>query len=82
VLAFLKGRIDASLAILDKRLVGRAFALGERPTIAIFRCAPICIIRLRNLASTSALHPNISTWLDRIKALRAGASYELMPGIR
>ena len=34
VLAFLKGRIDNSLGILDKRLASRSFVLGERPTIA------------------------------------------------
>jgi len=34
VLAFLKGRIDNSLAIVDKRLAGRQFMLGARPTIA------------------------------------------------
>src|SRR5256885_2187437 len=34
VLAFFKGRIDSSLAILDKRLAARAFVLGERPTVA------------------------------------------------
>src|SRR6516165_6407323 len=34
VLAFLKGRIDSSLAILDKRLANGAFLLGPRPTIA------------------------------------------------
>src|SRR5579885_2777742 len=34
VLAFLKGRIDGNLAIVDKRLATRPFVLGERPTIA------------------------------------------------
>ena len=34
VLAFLKGRIDGNLAVLEKRLAGRSFVLGERPTIA------------------------------------------------
>src|SRR5262245_14468517 len=34
VMAFLKGRFDGSLAIVDKRLGERAFVLGERPTIA------------------------------------------------
>src|SRR5258707_4723715 len=34
VMAFLKGRIDTSLAIVDKRLAARAFVLGDRPTIA------------------------------------------------
>src|SRR5215813_13783878 len=34
VLAFLKGRIDGNLAIIDRRLASRSFMLGERPTIA------------------------------------------------
>jgi glutathione S-transferase len=34
VLAFLKGRIDGNLAIVDKRLSTRPFMLGARPTIA------------------------------------------------
>src|SRR3954449_2803028 len=34
VLAFLKGRIDNNLAIVDKRLGTRPFVLGTRPTIA------------------------------------------------
>ena len=39
-MAFLKGRIDGNLAIVDKRLADRPFMLGERPTIAdISLCA-------------------------------------------
>src|SRR6185503_4247683 len=34
VMTFLKGRIDGNLAILDKRLAGRSWLLGDRPTIA------------------------------------------------
>src|SRR5437868_2800579 len=34
VLAFLKGRSDGALAIVNKRLASRPFLLGERPTIA------------------------------------------------
>ena len=34
VLAFLKGRIDNNVAIVDKRLSTRPFMLGARPTIA------------------------------------------------
>ncbi len=34
VLAFLKGRIDNNLAIVDKRLSTQPFVLGARPTIA------------------------------------------------
>ena len=34
VMAFLKGRIDGSLAIVNKRLASHAYLLGDRPTIA------------------------------------------------
>jgi glutathione S-transferase len=34
VLAFLKGRIDGNLAIIEQRLSTRDFVLGPRPTIA------------------------------------------------
>src|SRR2546423_10437144 len=34
VLAFLKGRIDGNLAIVNKRLSGSPYMLGDRPTIA------------------------------------------------
>src|SRR5262245_46063229 len=34
VVAFLKGRIDNSLAIVNKHLASRPFIVGERPTIA------------------------------------------------
>ena len=34
VLAFFKGRIDGNLGIVNKRLEGRQFLLGDRPTIA------------------------------------------------
>ena len=82
VLKFLKGRIDASLAIVDKRLAGRAFILGERPTIAdISHCAYLYYPAEEFGFDIRATYPNISAWLDRIKALpRWVHPYELMPG--
>jgi glutathione S-transferase len=82
VLAFLKGRIDASLAILDKRLAGRAFILGERPTIAdISLCAYLYYPAEEFGFDIRATYRNIDAWLDRIKALpRWVHPYELMPG--
>jgi glutathione S-transferase len=82
VLAYLKGRIDASLAIVDKRLATRAFILGERPTIAdISLCAYLYYPAEEFGFDIRAAYPNISTWLDRIKALpRWAHPYELMPG--
>jgi glutathione S-transferase len=82
VLKFLKGRIDASLAIVDKRLAGRAFILAERPTIAdISLCAYLYYPAEEFGFDIRALYPNISAWLDRIKALpRWAHPYNLMPG--
>ncbi|HTS42542.1 MAG TPA: glutathione S-transferase family protein [Xanthobacteraceae bacterium] len=82
VLKFLKGRIDASLAIVDKRLAGRAFIVGERPTIAdISLCAYLYYPAEEFGFDIRATYPNISAWLDRIKALpRWVHPYELMPG--
>jgi glutathione S-transferase len=82
VLAFLKGRIDASLAILDKRLSGRAFILGERPTIAdISLCAYLYYPAEEFGFDIRASYKNIDAWLDRIMALpRWVHPYELMPG--
>jgi len=54
VMAFLKGRIDGSLAIVNKRLASHAYLLGERPTIADISMTGIFIIRPMSLASTSS----------------------------
>ena len=34
VMAFMKGRIDGALAIVNKRLTGRQFLVSDKPTIA------------------------------------------------
>jgi glutathione S-transferase len=82
VLAFLKGRFDGSLAILDKRLAGRAFLLGERPTIADLSMVGYLYYPADELGfDIAAQHKNIAAWLDRIKALPGWKHpYDLMPG--
>ncbi len=82
VLAFLKGRIDGNLGILDKRLAGRSFMLGEHPTIAdLSLCAYLYYPAEEFGFDIAGAHPNISAWLDRIKALPGWKHpYELMPG--
>ena len=82
VMAFLKGRIDNNLAIVNKRLAGRAFLLGERPTIAdISMCAYFYYPPEEFGFDIRADHANVGPWLDRIKALpRWGHPYDLMPG--
>ncbi len=81
-MAFLKGRIDGNLAIVDKRLSERAFILGERPTIAdISLCAYLFYPAEEFGFDIAGTHKNIGAWLDRIKSLpRWVHPYELMPG--
>ena len=82
VLAFLKGRFDGSLAILDKRLASRKFLLGERPTIADISMVGYLYYPPDEFGfDIAAQHKNVAGWLDRIKALPGWKHpYELMPG--
>jgi glutathione S-transferase len=82
VMAFLKGRIDGSLAIVDKRLADRPFVLAQRPTIAdISLCAYLYYPAEEFGFDIAATYKNIAAWLDRIKALPGWKHpYELMPG--
>ncbi|HEY2134257.1 MAG TPA: glutathione S-transferase family protein [Xanthobacteraceae bacterium] len=82
VLAFLKGRIDGNLAIVDKRLATRSFMLGERPTIADISLVAYLYYPAEEFGfDIAATHPAIARWLDRIKALPGWKHpYELMPG--
>jgi len=82
VLEFLKGRIDNTLGILNKRLAGRSFVLGSEPTIAdLSLCAYLYYPAEEFGFDIAAEHKNIAAWLDRIKALPGWAHpYKLMPG--
>ena len=82
VLAFLKGRIDNALAIVDKRLSKAPFVLGESPTIADISLAGYFYYPADEFGfDIAAEHKNIGAWLQRIKALRGWKHpYDLMPG--
>ena len=82
VLAFLKGRIDGNLAIVDKRLAKAPFMLGSRPTIAdISLCAYLYYPAEEFGFDIAAEHKNIGAWLERMKALPGWEHpYKLMPG--
>lgn len=82
VLAFLKGRIDGNLAIVNKRLEKSPFLIGDRPTIAdVSMCAYLYYPADEFKFDIRKHHPAISSWLDRVKALPNWAHpYDLMPG--
>ena len=82
VMAFLKGRIDGNLAIVDKRLAGRPYILGTRPTIADLSLVAYLYYPSDEFGfDIAAEHKNIAAWLGRIKALPGWKHpYDLMPG--
>src|SRR5438270_6995812 len=63
VMAFLKGRIDGNLAIVDKRLSTRSFVLGERPTIADVSLVAYLYYPAEELGfDIATTHPAIGKW--------------------
>jgi len=82
VMAFLKGRIDASLAIVNKRLATHAYLLGDRPTIADISMTGYLYYPAEEFGFDIIKdHSAIGSWLDRMKALPGWKHpYELMPG--
>jgi glutathione S-transferase len=82
VMAFLKGRIDGNLAIVNKRLEKAPFILGNRPTIADISLVAYLYYPAEEFGfDIRTDHKAIGPWLDRIKALPGwGHPYDLMPG--
>ena len=82
VLAFFKGRIDGNLGIINKRLEGRKFLLGDRPTIADVSLAGYLYYPAEEFGfDIGKDHPAINAWRERVKALPGWAHpYDLMPG--
>ena len=82
VLAFFKGRIDGNLGIINKRLEGRKFMLGDRPTIADVSLAGYLYYPAEEFGfDIGKDHPGIGAWRERVKALPGwGHPYDLMPG--
>ncbi len=82
VMAFLKGRIDGSLAIVDKRLAGQPYIVGNRPTIADLSLVAYLYYPPDEFGfDIAAEHKNVGAWLGRIKELPGWKHpYDLMPG--
>jgi glutathione S-transferase len=84
VLAFLKGRFDNSLGIVDKHLGTSKFMAGDKPTIADFSLAGYLFYPAEEHGYDWAeVSPNVHAWLGRLRALPGWKDpYELMPGER
>ena len=82
VMAFLKGRIDGNLAIINKRLEKKPFLLGDRPTIADVSLAGYLYYPVEEFGfDIGKDHPAIAAWRERVKALPGWKHpYDLMPG--
>jgi glutathione S-transferase len=82
VLAFLKGRAETALAIVDKHLDRRAFLLGEKPTVADISMSGYVFFPPEETGfDVKASYPSIEAWRNRIKALPGWKHpYDLMPG--
>jgi glutathione S-transferase len=82
VMAFLKGRIDSSLSIVNKRLEKSPYLLGERPTIADVSLTGYLYYPAEEFDfDIQKDHPAIGAWCKRMKALPGWKHpYDLMPG--
>ena len=80
VIDFLRTRSNGALGVLDRHLSERAFALGERPSIADFSMCGY-LFWPEEIGVDWADFPNVGAWLARIAALPGWVHpYELMPG--
>ncbi|MEM7774402.1 MAG: glutathione S-transferase [Pseudomonadota bacterium] len=84
VLAFLKGRAESALSIVDGHLQSRRFMLGDMPTIADFSLVGYMFYPTEETGiDLAASYPNIHAWTDRVKGLPGWVGpYDLMPGDR
>ncbi len=82
VMAFMKGRIDGALAIVNKRLEKSPFLVGDQPTIADVSMAGYLFYPAEEFGFDIAKeHPAIGAWLVRMQALPGWAHpYDIMPG--
>src|SRR5665213_221133 len=82
VMAFMKGRIDGALAIVNKRLEKSPFLVGDRPTIADISMVGYLYYPAEEFGfDMRKEHPAIDKFLDRVAALPNWAHpYDIMPG--
>jgi glutathione S-transferase len=81
ILSFLRSRVQASHAIVDKHLAARPFMLGERPTIVDFSLAGYVYYPKEETGfDIEKAFPAIHAWRQRLAGLPGWKPpYELMP---
>ncbi len=81
ILSFLRSRVEASHAIVDKHLADRPFMLGERPSIVDFSLAGYVYYPKEETGfDIETAFPAIHAWRQRLAALPGWKPpYELMP---
>ncbi|MBX9591012.1 MAG: glutathione S-transferase C-terminal domain-containing protein [Hyphomonadaceae bacterium] len=84
VLAFLKGRFDSTLGIVERHLGRSSFVAGDKPTIADFSLAGYMFYPPEESGYDWAKStPNLHAWIERMRALPGWKDpYDLMPGER
>jgi glutathione S-transferase len=82
--AFLKGRIETAFGIVDKHLAGRAWIVGDAPTIADFSlCGYLFFPPEESGYDVAGQYPHIGAWLARLKAIPGWCDpYDALPGER
>lgn len=79
-IAYVHGRVQAALKVLDAGLAGRDWLVGGGPTIADFACCGY-LFYPEPFGFDRSDFPNIDAWLGRITALPGWKHpYDLMPG--
>jgi glutathione S-transferase len=82
VMAFMKGRIDGALAIVNKRLEKSPYLVGDKPTTADVSLTGYLYYPAEEFGFDIAEeHPAIGAWMKRMQALPGWAHpYDIMPG--
>ncbi len=79
-IAFLQGRLDAAYDVLDKRLAGRDWIVGDAMRVADISCCGY-LFYPEPFGFTRGDWAHIDAWLERIEATPGWKHpYDLMPG--
>lgn len=84
VMKFLRGRVEAAYAVVEKHLTGRDYLVGDTPTIAdISLCGYVYFPSEESGIDIATQYPAIAAWRERLQTLPGWKHpYDLLPGER